>query len=128
MAKTYQLYLRMREADEADYGRSVVRIHRINKPQRILWGGKVDISVDKRNWVTCKLEPAGNTGPGHIYIDVPTRTLINRHTLGFNIARLHEPCDFYIRKAIPWKTITYISTVATVAAIIIAIIYLLDLL
>ena len=128
MPKTYKFHLRVREADEADFGRSIVRIHKNDKPQGILWGKPIDISLDKKNWVTCKLEPAGETGIGRIYIDVHTRGLINRHAIGIPIAKLHEACNFYIRKAIRWKTITFISIGAIVAVIILSLVYSLDLL
>ena len=94
--------------------------------QDINWGDSVDVSLNKKDWVTCKLEPAGETGPGRIYLSVRTRGLINRHTLGFQIARVNEPCNFYIRKAIPWKAITFVSLVVMVIAIVLALVYALD--
>ncbi len=128
MPKTYGLFLRVKEADETDFGRSIIRIHNNDKPQGIPWGKSIDISVDKKNWVTCKLEPAGDTGIGRIYIGIHTRGLINRRTLGMHIAKLNEPCNFYIRAAIPWKALIFISTGVIVAAIILALVYSLDLL
>lgn len=116
------------EADEADFGRSIIRIHRQNKPQHIPWGKSIDISVDRKNWVTRKIEPAGTTGIGHIYIDIPTRTLINRHTITSNIAKIHQPCSFYIREAIPWRAITLILIGVGVSIIILSLVYLFDLL
>ena len=127
MSKTYELYLRVKEADEADFNKSLVRIHETNKPQEIPWGNYIDISLDKKNWVTCKLEPAGDTGIGHIYLDVHTRGLINRHTLSIPIAKRNELCDFYIRKATRWRAIAFIS-IGVVAVIVLSLLYSLDLL
>jgi len=125
---TNELYLKVKEADEADFEKSLVRIHKNDKPRDIKWGDYIDISLNKKDWVTCKLEPAGETGHGRIYISVRTRGLINRHTLGFQIARVNEPCNFYIRKAIPWKAITFISLGVMVIAIVLALVYAFDLL
>ena len=128
MPKTSELYLRVKEADEADFDKSLVRIHKTNKPQNIRWGDYVDISLDKKNWVTCELEPAGKTGIGHIYIGIKTRGLINQHALGIQITKINEPCNLYIRKAILWKAISFISIGVIIAAIILSSVYLLDLL
>jgi hypothetical protein len=49
MSKTYELYLRVKEADEADFGKFLVRIHKTDKPQGINWGDYIDISLDKKN-------------------------------------------------------------------------------
>ena len=62
MPKTHELYLTVKEADEADFDRSLVRIHKTDKPRDIKWGDYINISLDKKNWVTCKLEPAGDIG------------------------------------------------------------------
>ena len=128
MPKIHELILRVREADEADFGKNIVRIHPSEKPQGIMWGESVNISVNKKNWVTCKLERAGRTGIGHIYIGIHTRGLINRHTTGLQIVKLNETCDFYIKKAIPWKAITFIVIGVIIAAVILSLVYLRDLL
>ena len=99
MARAHELFLRVSDADEADYGKPVVRIHEIAKPQGIEWGDPIGISLDKKHWVTCKLEPAGDVGIGKIYIGIHLRGILNKDTLGIQIARLKEPCNFYIRKA-----------------------------
>ena len=97
MSKTYELYLRVKEADEADFGKSLVRIHKTDKPQGINWGDYIDISLDKKNWVTCKLEPAGDIGTGRIYIGIHLRAPLNKDSIGTQIAKLGAPCNFYIR-------------------------------
>ena len=109
MSLTSELFLRVREADEADYGKSVVRIHRADKPRDINWGDYINISLDRKNWIACKLEPAGDIGTGKIYIDIHLRGLINRDIVGIQRAQLGVPCNFYIRKASPWKVLSYIT-------------------
>ena len=109
MSRISTLFLRVKEADEADYGKSVVRIHKADKPQGINWGDYIDISLDKKNWVTCKLEPAGDTGIGRIYIGIRLRGILNRDTLGIQIAKLGVPCTFHIRKASFWKVLLHSS-------------------
>ena len=52
MSKRYEIYLTVREADEADFDKPLVRIHKTDKPIDIKWGDYIDISLDKRNWVT----------------------------------------------------------------------------
>lgn len=101
MARTNQLLLRVREADEADYGKSVVRIHEADKPRDIQWGDNINISLDKKHWVSCRLEPAGDIGTDKIYIGIHLRGLLNKDTVGLQIAQLEQPCNFYIRDASP---------------------------
>ena len=108
MSRIYGLLLRVREADEADYGQSIIRIHNDNKPQGIRWGDHTNISMDRKNWVTCKLEPAGDIGVGKIYISIHLRGLLNKDTDVSRIARLGVPCSFYIRKASPWRVLSYV--------------------
>jgi len=108
MSRIYELLLRVREADEADYEQSIIRIHNDNKPQGIRWGDYINISMDRKNWITCKLEPAGDIGIGKIYISIHFRGLLNKDTDVSRIARLGVPCSFYIRKAPPWKVLPYI--------------------
>ena len=107
MPKTYELYLKVKEADEADFGESLVRIHKTDKPQDIKWGDYIDISLDKKNWVTCKLEPAGDIGTGRIYIGIRLRGLLNKDSIVIQIAKLEVPRNFYIRKAALWRAILY---------------------
>ena len=107
MPKTYEVYLTVKEADEADFNKSLVRIHKTDKPQDIKWGDYIGISLDKKNWVTCKLEPAGNIGISKIYIGIHLRGLLNRDSVGVHIAKLEVPCNFYIRKTAPWRAIIY---------------------
>jgi len=57
MPKTYEVYLTVREADEADFDKPLVRIHQTDKPRDIKWGDFINISMDKKHWVTCRLEP-----------------------------------------------------------------------
>ena len=109
MSRTSTLFLRVKEADEADYGKSVVRIHKADKPQGINWGDYIDISLDKKNWVTCKLEPASDTGIGKIYIGIHLRGILNKDTVGIQIAKLEVPCTFCIRKASFWKALLHTS-------------------
>jgi len=107
MPKTYELYLKVKEADEADFGKSLVRLHKTDKPQDIKWGDYIDISLDKKNWVTCKLEPAGDIGTGRIYIGIRLRGLLNKDTIVVQIAKLEVPCNFYIRKTALWRVTLY---------------------
>ena len=129
MSRTVELFLRVREADESDYGASLVRIHRADKPQGIKWGDRINISVDKKNWITCKLEPAGSIGTGKIYISIHLRGLLNKDTLGIQIAQVGEPCNFYVRKAFSWKAFLFITigAIITIAAAITLLIYMLSL-
>lgn len=105
MSRTYELFLRVREADEADYRQSIVRIHKANKPQDIKWGDNINISLDRKNWITCKLKPAGDIGIGKIYIGIHLRGLLNKDTVGIEIAKVGVPCNFYVRKASSWKAL-----------------------
>ncbi len=107
MTKIYELYLRVKEADEADFDKSLVRIHKTDKPQDIMWGDYIDISLDKKNWVSSKLEPAGDIGIGKIYIGIHLRGPLNRDSIGVWIAKLKVPCNFYIRKTALWRAILY---------------------
>ena len=107
MPKTYEVYLTVREADEADFDKPLVRIHNTDKPRDIKWGDYIDISLDKKSRVTCRLEPAGDIGIGKIYISIHLRGLLNKDSIGIQIAKLGVPCNFYIRKAAYWRTIPY---------------------
>ena len=119
MPKTYELFLRVKEADEADFGRSVVRIHKKDRPKEIQWGESISISVDKKNWVNCKLEPAGDIGIGKMYISIHLRGLINKDTHGIPIAKVGVPYSFYIRKASPWRALPYMAVgILLIAAIV----------
>jgi len=108
MSRIYELFLRVREADEADYGQSIIRIHSDNKPQGIRWDDRINVSMDRKNWITCRLEPAGDIGVGKIYVGIHLRGLLNKDTDVSRIARLGVPCSFYIRKASPWRVLSYI--------------------
>ncbi len=105
MPKTYELYLKVKEADEADFDKSLIRIHKTAKPQDIKWGDYIDISLDKKNWVTCKLEPAGDIGTGKIYIGIHLRGFLNKDSIVLQVAKLEVPCNFYIRRASRWREI-----------------------
>ena len=107
MPKTHEIYLTLKEADEVDFDRSVVRIHETDKPDDINWGDYIDISLDNKHWLTCKLEPAGDIGIKKIYIGIHLRGLLNRDSVGVSIARLEVPCNFYIRKTALWKVLVY---------------------
>ena len=107
MPKTHEVYLTVKEADEADFDKPLVRLHKTDKPQDIKWGDYIDISLDKKNWVTCKLEPAGDIGTGRIYIGIRLRGLLNKDTIVVQIAKLEVPCNFYIRKTALWRAILY---------------------
>ncbi len=108
MSRIYELLLRVREADEADYEQSIIRIHSDNKPQGIGWSDRINVSMDRKNWITCRLEPAGDIGVGKIYISIHLRGLLNKDTDVSRIARLGVPCSFYIRKASPWRVLPYV--------------------
>ena len=108
MARTHELYLRVKEADEADYGKWVIRIHKNDKPSDVEWGDRVDLSLDKKHWISCRLEPAGDIGVGKIYIGIHQRGELNKDTVGVGIARVNIARQFYLRKAAPWKTPLYI--------------------
>jgi len=125
MSRIYGLFLRVRDADEADYRKSLVRIHKNNKPQDIDWGDYINISLDKKNWVTCKLEPAGDIGTGKIYIGIRPRGLLNRDIVGVQPAKLGEPCNFYIKKAFSWKVLLYIAIFVIVIIAVATLAYLL---
>ena len=107
MPKTHEVYLTVREAGEAGFDKPLVRIHKTDKPRDIKWGDYIDISLDKKNWVTCRSEPAGDIGIGKIYISIHLRGLLNKDSTGIQIAKLGVPCNFYIRKAAFWKAILY---------------------
>ncbi len=49
MPRTVPLFLRVSEADEADYGKHIIRIHEDNKPAGINWGDRIKVSIDKKN-------------------------------------------------------------------------------
>ncbi len=105
MAKTHEVYLTVREADEADFDKPLVRIHQTGKPQDIKWGDSIGISLDKKSWVSCRLEPAGDIGIGKIYISIHLRGLLNKNSIGIQLAKLGVPCNFYIRKTAYWRAI-----------------------
>ena len=107
MPKTHEVYLTIKEADETDFDKFLVRIHKTDKPPDIKWGDYIDISLDKKNWLTCKLEPAGDIGIKKIYIGIHLRGLLNRDSVGVHIAKLEVPCNFFIRKATLWRTMVY---------------------
>ena len=107
MSKTHEVYLTVREADEADFDKPFVRIHQTDKPRDINWGDLTDISLDKKSWVTCRLEPAGDIGIGKIYIGIHLRGLLNKDSIGTQLAKLGVPCSFYIRKTAYWRAIFY---------------------
>jgi len=122
MSRISELYLRVREADEADYGRSIIRIHKTEKPKDIRWGDNINISLDKEHWITCKLEPAGKIGAGKIYISIHLRGMINKDANVIDIAKVGEPCNFYIRKASPLRALLYMAMgilfIAAVAVVV----------
>ena len=107
MPKMHELYLRVKEADEADFDKSLVRVHKTVKPQDFKWGDYIDVSLDKKNWVTCRLEPSGDIGIGKIYIGIHLRERLNKDIIGMNVAKLEVPCNFHIRRAAFWKVILY---------------------
>ena len=124
MSHIHELLLRVREADEADYGKAVIRLHETAKPKGISWGDNINISMDKKNWITSKLEPSGDTGVGKIYIGIHQRGLLNKDVLTFQIARLGIPCSFYVRKASYWRAPLYIIGVIIIIAIALLIYFL----
>lgn len=129
MSRTSTLFLRVKEADEADYHQSVVRIHETNRPRNINWGDYINLSLDKKHWITCKLEAAGDIGVGKIYISIFLRRLLNKHAAGNQIVQLGEPLNFYIKKAFS-KDIPLPIVIGIIAAAIIVVaflVYLLDL-
>ena len=117
MLRTSELFLRVKEANEADYGKSVVRIHQADKPRGINWSDHINISLDKKNWITCKLEPAGDLGTSRIYIGIRLRGLLNKDTVGIQLAQLGVPCNFYIRKVSPWKVLYIMLGIAVIVAV-----------
>ena len=124
MSHIYELLLRVREADEADFGKSVIRFHETAKPKDIRWGDNINISLDKKNWITCQLEPSGDIGTGKIYIGIHQRGLLNKDTLGVQIARLGVPCSFYVRKASAWRAPLSIIGVIIITALALLIYFL----
>ena len=108
MSRTNELFLRVRDAPVADYDELVIRIHNTDKPEDINWGDYINISLDRRNWIACKLAEAGEAGISKIYINSHLRGIINRHAVGIQGVRLEVPCQLYIRKASPWKESFYI--------------------
>ncbi|MFC1943040.1 hypothetical protein ACFLWO_00445 [Chloroflexota bacterium] len=128
MPKTHELYLRVREADEADFDKSLIRIHETNKPQGIEFGDYIDISLNKKKWITCKLEPAGAIGIGKIYISIPQRFLLKMGGIRIPMVLVGEPCNFYVRKTSKWRVLLYIAKVllyiVIVVIVIIAIVFL----
>ncbi len=126
MARIYELYLRVREADEDDHGRSIIRLHKTEKPKSLRRGDKINLSLDKKSWITCKLEPAGNTGVGKIYISIHLRGLLNKDTRGIPIAKVGVPCNFYVRKASPWGALLNMAVgILLIAAIALVVSFLL---
>ncbi len=118
MPKSFELYLRVKEADEADFDKPIIRIHKKDKPGEIDWGDLINVSLDNKNWVTCKLQPSGSIGAGKIYIGIRLRGLLNKNTVALQIAKIEIPCRFYIRKASPWKTFIYVTSgIITLTAI-----------
>jgi hypothetical protein len=81
--------------------------------------------LDRKNWITCKLEPAGDIGIGKIYIGIHLRGLLNKDIIGIQIAKVGVPGNFYVRKASFWKALFYI---AIGVIVIIAIAFLVSLL
>ena len=108
MPQTSQLYLRVRDAPIDDYERLVVRMHMTDKPKDIRWGDYISISLDEFHWIACKLEQAGESGVGKIYINTRLRGLLNRDVIGG--IRVEDPHDFYIKRAPSWKEPFYIMS------------------
>ena len=108
MPQTSHLYLRVRDAPVDDYERLVVRLHRNDKPKDINWGEYISVSLDKFHWIACKLEQAGESGVGKIYINAHLRGLINTNVIGG--IRVEDPHDFYIKRAPAWKEPFYIMS------------------
>ncbi|MDP3879295.1 MAG: hypothetical protein Q8Q07_03175 [Dehalococcoidales bacterium] len=109
MSRTSTLVLRVREADEADFNQPVIRIHESNRPQNIRWGDRVQISLDRKNWISCQPQPTGEAGAGKIYIGIRLRGILNKDTIGLQIAQLEVPATLYLRKAFSWKTSAYFA-------------------
>ena len=109
MPRASTLLLRVREADEADFDKPVVRIHKYDKPQGLNWGDHVKISIDTKHWVSCRLEPADATGVGRIYLSIHLRGMINKDTTGLQIAQVGVPCKFFIKKVDYLKVFLYIG-------------------
>jgi len=108
MPQTSQLYLRVRDASIDDYERLVVRMHKTDKPKDIKWGDYINVSLDGFHWIACKLEQAGESGVGKIYINTRLRGLLNRDVIGG--IRVEDPHDFYIKRAPAWKEPFYIMS------------------
>ncbi len=123
MSRIHPLVLRVREADESDYGKSVIRIHKANKPLGINWGDQVNLSLDRKNWITCQLEPAGKSGTEQIYIGIHLRGILNKDTVGSRVAQIDVPGQFYIRKAAS-KTALYITITILVIIAVAFLVYL----
>ena len=109
MSRIFELYLRVREADEADFEQPIVRIHEDGKPQDIRWNDSVNLSLDRKNWITCKLKPAGDIGSGKMYIGIHLRGLLNKDASVIQIAKVGSPCNFYMRKASYLKALLYVT-------------------
>ena len=123
MPRLYPLVLRVREADESDFGKSVIRIHKTNKPLDINWGDQVNISLSRKNWITCQLEPTGESGAEQMYIDIHLRGILNKDTVGSWIAQIGRPDQFYIRKTVS-KAALYIAISILVIITIASLVYL----
>ena len=123
MPQITQLLLRVKEADEADYEKSIIRIHEDNKPESINWGDDIDISLDKKNWIASKLEPAGPIGLGKIYIGIHLRGRLNKDTVGIHTAQLEQPCNLYIRQKSSHKVLMYSMLGITFIIIIALLLY-----
>jgi len=118
MSKIHELYLRVKDADEADFDESLIRIHGTDKLSGIEWGDYIDISLDKKKWMTCKLEPAGAIGIGKIYISIPQRFLLKIGATRMPVVIIGEPCNFYVRKASKWRVLLHITKVLLYIAIV----------
>jgi len=123
MPRITQLLLRVKEADEADYEQSIIRIHEDHKPEGINWGDEIDISLDRKNWVTGRLEPAGPIGTGKVYIGIQLRGCLNKDTVGIQTAQLEQPCNLYIRQKSSRKVLIYSILGIIFIAIIVLILY-----
>ncbi|MFC1899031.1 hypothetical protein ACFLXP_01675 [Chloroflexota bacterium] len=102
MAKVHELYLTVKETDEADFGKSLIRMRGGDKPPGIEWGDKISLSLDKNHWITTTLEPADNGTHNRIYIGIHLRGLLNKDTTGLRLAKLEVPCFFYIKQKPFW--------------------------
>ncbi|MFC1862235.1 DUF948 domain-containing protein [Chloroflexota bacterium] len=103
----------------------MVRIHKADKPRGINWGDYVKLSLDKKNWVTCRVEPAGEIGMGKIYIGIHLRGLLNKNTTVMEIAKLEVPCNIYVIKAFSWKVFLYVTIGIIVAGAFAFLVYFL---